>query len=145
VFGNINLIIFFSLFIFLSGCSTTMQVTLPADSELYINGSSTPTTIEEDGSITTYPYFWNSAGTPPSGGISFQVKRGKQIITNGQFFSQFRPMSLLWPPLAILYWPMGFSDKVAYNLDNYTETTNNKKTIIVDYLKQTPEDEYDGL
>ncbi len=119
--------------ILLSGCSTSTKVVIPDGTELYISGD--PVEIGEDDAVSTTPYFWTSAGSSPGGGISFELKKDNEVIQKGHFVSEFRPISILWPPLAFLYWPMGFHENVTYNLVNDTEVITTKETITVNYLK----------
>jgi hypothetical protein len=117
----------------LSGCSTSTKVVIPDETELYISGD--PVVIEEDDTVSTTPYFWTSAGDSPGGGISFELKKGDEVVQRGHFVSEFRPVSIFWPPLAFLYWPMGFHENVTYNLVNDTEIITTKETITVNFLK----------
>ena len=119
----------------LSACSTTTNIKIPEGTQLYIAGSSTPTNISENGDVTTTPYFWTRAGSPPNGGIPFVLKQGNKVVQKGHFLSEFQTMSIFWPPLSFLFVPMGFHDNVSYDLTNDTEIINGQKTITVNFLK----------
>lgn len=48
---------------------------------------------------------WGTAG-----GIRYMLKKNGEVVQTGTLKSHFRVASIFWPPVALAYWPMGFSD-----------------------------------
>lgn len=126
-------LLFITASVLITGCSTSTKVIVPEGTELYIDDQHVK--IAEDNTVTTSPFFWSKAGDPPDGGIPFTLKKGKKIILEGHLLSQFRASSILWPPFAFLYWPMGFEDNISYNLTNKSEIVDQENSVSVYYLK----------
>lgn len=85
-----------------TACSTTGHFRLPQGTTLKV----TDRTVAPDaeGKWTTSPFFWSEAG-----GIPYQLmNESGHVVRSGTLKSQFRVASIFWPPLAIIYWPMGF-------------------------------------
>ncbi len=96
-----NLICMLGLFVFVS-CSTTGTFKIPEGSQLYVEGQKLT-----DTQVTTYkrnPFFWNVAS-----GIPYRIEKDNKVIDQGKIKSQFRVVSIFWPPAAIIYWPLGFN------------------------------------
>jgi len=102
--------------IFFSGCSTTGHFKVPEDSKLYIYERSEPVTVGADGTVETNPFFWTAMGIPPKGGIPYRLEKDGQTIKEGKLRANFRVVSIFWPPLAYIYWPVGFNPDVTYDL-----------------------------
>lgn len=96
-----KLLVLASTVLFVSGCSITTYVKLPEDSVLKIKrGQEIPYT---EGKVTRTPLSWSSAG-----GIPYKLEKDGEIIQEGRMSSKFRVVSIFWPPVAAVYWPMGF-------------------------------------
>ena len=92
------------LSLLVSACSTTTNVKIPQGSKLYINGSSTPVAVQENGDVKMRPFSWSSiAGAP------YRVEQNDKVVNEGKLATRFRPASIFWPPLALIYWPAGFA------------------------------------
>jgi len=93
------------------GCSTTGNFIVPDGSKLYINNSPEPVKIEANGDVTTKPFFWSATS-----GIPYRLEQDGKTIKEGKLQSNFRVVSIFWPPFAIIYWPMGFNSKITFDL-----------------------------
>jgi hypothetical protein len=102
----------------ITGCTTTGHFKVPEGSDLYINKRPVPVAIRANGEVTSRPFFWTVAGMPPNGGIPYCLKKEGKLIKEGRLRAQFRPASLLWPPAALIYWPLGFNPEITYDLIN---------------------------
>lgn len=111
----------FASLILVTGCTTTGTFKVPEGSKLYIHERPQPVQIADDGKVTTKPFFWTAAGVAPSGGIHYRLEKDGQIIKKGHLRAEFRPVSIFWPPFALIYWPMGFNDQITYDLVNDTQ------------------------
>lgn len=111
------------MLLIITGCTTTGKFNVPKGSELYIYDRPDPVKVDADGMVTTKPFFWTAAGIPPSSGIPYKLEQDGKVIKQGRLRTKFRVVSIFWPPLAAIYWPMGFNDNVYYDL--VTGTQNN--------------------
>ncbi len=103
------------------GCSTTGHFVVPENSELYIYERPTPVPVNDDGTVTTKPFFWTAMGIPPGGGIPYRLEQDGKTVKEGKLRAKFRVVSIFWPPLAAIYWPTGFNPSVTYDLVNDTQ------------------------
>jgi hypothetical protein len=103
----------------LSACSTTGTFVIPDGTELEVYKR--PVQVEPGGQVTTTPFFWTAAGTPPSGGVQYRLLKNGQAVKEGRLRAQFRVVSIFWPPMALLYWPMGLNPNVTYDLVKGTQ------------------------
>lgn len=88
------------------GCSTTGTFKVPPDTTLKVTNRTA--TIAEDGTWQTSPFFWAETG-----GAKYQLMdKSGNVIRSGKLKTHFRPVSIFWPPAAIIYWPMGFQPGV---------------------------------
>ena len=92
-----------------AGCSTTATFKIPEKSFLYIHDRPEPVVIAPDGTVTSNPFFWTAAP-----GVKYRLEKDGKVIKEGRIPSAFRPASIFWPPLALIYWPIGFD----YNIVN---------------------------
>ena len=115
----IYLLLFLAITFIFSGCTTTGYFRTPEDSNLYIYKRLVPADVAPDGSVEEKPFFWTAAGIPPTGGIPYKLttEDGK-LISEGRLRTKFRPISIIWPPFAFIYWPMGFNPYITYDLIN---------------------------
>jgi hypothetical protein len=90
----------------LSGCGTSTKFVLPQGTRIYIPAKDK---TFSPGKGKSRPFFWDSAG-----GIDYKLLKDGQVVKEGELTSNFRLWSLIWPPLAIIYWPIGF--KSCYDL-----------------------------
>ncbi len=109
------------ILLMICGCSTTGHFNVPPNSTLYIYERPEPVTIEEDGAVTTAPFFWTAAGFPPDGGIPYRLEQDGQTIKQGRLRAKFRIVSIFWPPFSLIYWPMGMNPDITYDLVNDTQ------------------------
>ena len=70
------------------------------------------------GTVTSKPFFWSAAGRPPGGGIPYKIEKNGEMIKDGKLCSKFRVVSIFWPPLALIYWPLGYHPDITYDLVN---------------------------
>ncbi len=84
----------------LSACATGTRFVLPADTRVYLPAKDI---TSSEGRLKSRPFFWSSFG-----GIDYQLVKNGTTVKEGQLESDFRVWSLFWPPLAIIYWPVGF-------------------------------------
>jgi len=110
---NIFFVLAMSVVFFITGCSTTGQFKVPENSKLYIYERPEPVTVQADGKVTTKPFFWTAAG-----GIPYRLEKDGTVVNQGKLRAKFRPVSIFWPPVALLYWPIGFRSDVTYDLTN---------------------------
>lgn len=107
--------------LFITGCTTTGHFKVPEGSQLYIYKRPTPVDIGPDGTVTTRPFFWSAMGYPPGGGIPYRLEKDGQTVKEGRLRAKFRVVSIFWPPMAVIYWPTGFNNKITYDLVNDTQ------------------------
>ena len=97
-----------------TGCSTTGHFRVPPDSQLYVMGRAVA--LEPGGTVTTHPFSWGGAG-----GIPYRLEKNGKEVQNGRLRSKFRVVSIFWPPLGAIYWPMGFNPRITYDLVSQTQ------------------------
>ena len=105
--------------VMLPACSTRGTFVIPDGTQLEVYRR--PVTPEADGTVVTSPFFWTAAGTPPTGGVEYRLLEGDEVIQSGRLRPRFRVESLFWPPLALLYWPMGLNPSITYDLVRGTQ------------------------
>lgn len=92
-----------------AGCTTTANIRIPENAKLYLEDR--PVDVAADGTVQTRPYFWTSAP-----GIHYRVEKDGAVVQRGRLPSQFRPVSIFWPPYGLIYWPFGFKDDLKADL-----------------------------
>jgi hypothetical protein len=102
----------------ITGCTTTGHFKVPEGSNLYIYKRPQPVTISPSGEVTTKPFFWTAAGMPPGGGVPYRLEKNGETLKEGRLRAKFRPVSIFWPPFALIYWPMGLNPDITYDLVN---------------------------
>jgi len=88
------------------GCSTTASFKLPPDTAMLIQGERISYASKDETGRPQYsrsPFFWDSFN-----GIEYKLVQGDKTIKQGKLESQFRIISIFWPPYAFIYWPLGF-------------------------------------
>lgn len=105
----------------LTGCTTTGHFKVPEGSQLYLYERPEPVSIKENGEVTTKPFFWTAAGMPPGGGVPYRLEKNGETLKQGRLRAKFRPVSIFWPPFALIYWPMGLNPNITYDLVNDTQ------------------------
>ena len=105
--------------IVLSACTTRGRFVIPQGTQLEVYRR--PVALESDGTLVTKPFFWTAAGIPPGGGVEYKLLKGGQVVQEGRLRAKFRPVSIFWPPLAIIYWPMGLNPDITYDLVKGTQ------------------------
>lgn len=109
---KIGFMFLFSLFFM--ACTTSGKFIIPEGSKLYVHER--PVTPDANGIVTMKPMFWTAAGVPPSGGAKYRLEKDGKEIKRGRLRVAFRPVSIFWPPFALIYWPMGFNSDITYDL-----------------------------
>jgi hypothetical protein len=99
--------------ILIAGCATSAHFKIPDNSTLYVANKPEPVKVDSTGLVKTRPFFWNSAG-----GIPYRLDKDGATLKQGKLKSQFRVVSIFWPPYAIIYWPFGFRSGMTYDLVN---------------------------
>lgn len=94
----------------LGGCTTRGYFQLPPGTqiEIYERPAVTP---DSTGQIEMRPFFWTAAG-----GVPYRLVRDGQVVKSGRLRARFRVVSIFWPPLALIYWPIGFNPDVTNDL-----------------------------
>jgi hypothetical protein len=91
----------------LGGCSTSASFKLPPDTSLLIKGERVAFEPKPDAEgrpvLKTVPYFWDAFGD-----INYSLVHNDKVVREGKLPSQFRIVSIFWPPYAYIYWPFGF-------------------------------------
>jgi hypothetical protein len=109
------------ILLMVAGCTTTGNFKVPEGSNLYIYQRPEPVNIDPNGKVTTKPFFWTAAGMPPGGGIPYRLEKNGETLKEGRLRAKFRPVSIFWPPAALIYWPMGLNPDITYDLVNDTQ------------------------
>jgi hypothetical protein len=100
-------------------CSTTGRFVIPPGTQLEVYER--PVQLQPDGTLTTAPFFWTAAGIPPGGGVKYRLLQGNKVVKEGRLRAKFRPVSIFWPPFALIYWPMGLNGEITYDLVKDTQ------------------------
>ena len=116
-----KMIMVFIAIAIVSGCTTTGYFKIPKGSDLYIYDRPAPVLVQPNGQVTTKPFFWTAAGIPPHGGIPYRLEKNGETIKKGKLRAKFRVVSIFWPPMAPIYWPMGMNPNLTYDLVNDTQ------------------------
>ena len=106
------------LAVFAVGCSTTGHFKVPENSKLYIDDRPEPVQILDNGTVVTRPFDWTASGLPPRRGIPYRLEEEGKPVKEGKLRAKVRVVSFFWPPLAFLYWPVGFNPNITYDLVN---------------------------
>jgi len=94
----------------LVGCSTTGSFKVPKDTQLELYGR--PVEVPENGQVKTRPFFWSAAG-----GVPYRLlNKDGTVLKEGKARAKFRVVSIFWPPMAIIYWPIGLNGAVMNDL-----------------------------
>lgn len=117
---NLQSCILAILVVLFAGCSTSGTFKVPAGTQLSVY-KRPPVTVPADGKVTTKPFFWTAAGVAPAGGAPYELYRNGQVVKKGKLRVVFRPVSIFWPPFALIYWPMGLNPDITYDLVNDTQ------------------------
>ena len=103
------------------GCTTTGTFRVPPDTQLYVYERAQPETISSSGTVTSKPFFWTAAGVPPGGGIPYRLEKNGKTVKEGKLRANVRVVSFFWPPLAVIYWPIGYNPNITYDLVKGTQ------------------------
>jgi len=103
----------------LSACSTTGTFVIPDGTELEVYER--PVQVDAGGQVTTAPFFWTAAGMPPGSGVPYRLLENGQVVKQGHLRAKFRVVSIFWPPMALIYWPMGLNPDITYDLVGGTQ------------------------
>jgi len=103
----------------MAGCSTTGHFIIPEGTQLEVYER--PINVQSSGYVKMRPFFWSAAGIAPEGGCAYRLLENNKVIKEGNLRVVFRPVSLFWPPFALIYWPMGLNPNITYDLVNDTQ------------------------
>ena len=85
-----------------TGCSTTANFKIPEGHQLMVTDR--VVTPDANGDWKTSPFFWSSVA-----GADFRLKdKNGKVVRTGKLKTNFRVVSIFWPPAALIYWPVGF-------------------------------------
>jgi hypothetical protein len=96
---------------FIGGCSTSGYFVVPEGSKLYLHDRPQPERIQKDGLVNTRPFFWTA-----SDGVQYKLEKDGKVTKEGKLRANFRVVSIFWPPLALIYWPIGLNRNITYDL-----------------------------
>jgi hypothetical protein len=102
-----------------SGCVTQGRFVIPQDTQLEVYER--PVTLSADGAAVMRPFFWTAAGMPPHSGVKYRLLKDGAVVQEGRLRAKFRPVSIFWPPFALIYWPMGLNPHITYDLVKGTQ------------------------
>ena len=114
------------LWLCFSSCSTSSTFKLPEGSTIEI--SNRGIRYDSDKRVSMEPFFWSAAG-----GIPYKIWKNEQVVDEGKLASEFRVLSIFWPPFSIIYWPMNFQNS-QYDL---TQTAKTEKATIKKQVEPT--------
>lgn len=104
---TITMILALLSFLVFAGCTTSASFKLPPDTTLLIKGERMTFEPKADPQgypvLETRPYFWDAVVD-----IDYTLVQNDKVIREGKLPSQFRIISIFWPPYAYIYWPFGF-------------------------------------
>ena len=103
----------------LPACSTRGTFVVPDGTQLEVYQR--PVTPDANGVVVTKPFFWTAAGMPPAGGVEYRLLKGDKVVQSGRLRAKFRVVSIFWPPMALIYWPMGLNPNLTYDLVRGTQ------------------------
>ena len=91
-----------------AGChaSTQAKFVIPPGTQLEVNSS--VVTVDTDGSAKMSAFGW--------GGAHYRLLRDGKPIASGKLETEFRFISLIWPPFGVLYVPKGLDEDKTYDL-----------------------------
>ena len=97
-----RIIALLSILIFTVGCSTVGRFNVPKGHDLYVYDQKVPKS--QFNYYKRRPLTWGTAA-----GVRYMLKKDGKVVEKGTLKTQFRVVSIFWPPVALAYWPMGFS------------------------------------
>jgi hypothetical protein len=109
----------FAVLALFTACSTRGRFVIPPGTQLEVYER--PVTPDASGIVVTAPFFWSAAGIAPQGGAPYRLLKGSEVVQQGRLRVVFRPVSMFWPPFALIYWPMGLNPNITYDLVNGTQ------------------------
>src|SRR4051812_21502514 len=98
---SLKLFFFAAIATAMIGCSTSSKFVIPAGQTLKVTDRAV--TVGPDGEWKTSPFFWNTAGGAPF----YLYDANGNMVRRGTLKTNFRIVSIFWPPVALAYWPMG--------------------------------------
>jgi hypothetical protein len=102
-----------------SACTTRGTFVIPPGTQLEVYRR--PVTPDANGVVVTRPFFWTAAGIAPNGGAEYRLLKEGQVVQEGRLRVVFRGVSLVWPPVAYVYWPIGLNSDITYDLVKGTQ------------------------
>jgi hypothetical protein len=102
-----------------SACMTRGTFVLPPGTQLEVYRR--PVTPDANGVVVTRPFFWTAAGVAPAGGAEYRLLKDGQVLQEGRLRVKVRVVSFFWPPVAIIYWPLGLNPDITYDLVKGTQ------------------------
>lgn len=116
---SVRLGLFLVLLVAASACTTRGRFVLPPDTQLEVYRRAV--TPDTNGVVVTRPFFWTAAGIAPNGGAEYRLLKDGQVVQEGRLRVVFRGWSLVWPPVAYIYWPIGLNPNITYDLVKGTQ------------------------
>jgi hypothetical protein len=117
--NKISKLLFLVATLLVSGCSTSGYFVITDGTQLVVYRR--PVNIQPGGRVVTRPFFWTATGIPPHGGCTYRLLKDNKVIKEGTLRVKFRPVSIFWPPFAVIYWPIGLNQNIIYDLVNDTQ------------------------
>ena len=105
-----TLVVFLALTFLVLGCRTQGQFVLPPGTEISIY-ERPPVRPDPSGQIETSPFFWTAIA-----GVKYKLLKNGEVVKEGKLPAKFRVVSIFWPPLALIYWPVGMNPDVVNDL-----------------------------
>lgn len=99
-----------------TGCTTQGTFIIPEGATLYLYERPEPYTPDANGLVVAKPFFWTA-----SAGVPYRLEMNGETLKQGRLRPKFRVVSIFWPPIALLYWPMGLNPDITYDLANDTQ------------------------
>lgn len=121
----VKLLVLVVCFATMVGCSTTTSFKLPKDTQVRIDDRDE---TFKSGKAEMRPFFWNAFD-----GVKYNIIKANKTTRSGKLPSEFRVVSIFWPPYAFLYWPMGLK----YSCYDLTDADEVKHCDPEDLLKTT--------
>ena len=91
------------LAILVLGCSTKTHFHMPKGTALFFPELNKVYSSDECDQFKVRPFFWSEAD-----GLRYCLIKDGRIEHEGKITMTLRPVSFIWPPFAMFYWPIGF-------------------------------------
>jgi hypothetical protein len=105
----------------MTACSTTGHFVVPQGSKLYLGGRPEPVKVENDGTVTTHAFGWESMGVAPEGGIQYRLEENGKTTQEGKLRVVLRVAAFFIPIFGIITVPAGLNPDITYDLVKGTQ------------------------